>query len=165
VTDNTEKRTDREHLEQILCEEDIGRLALAVDNEPYVVPINYAYVDGRILLHCALDGKKLDFIRKNPNVCFEVSRQHGRPAPHAGDLCDAPFESVICFGIARILDDVEERCTVLNEFQLRFVTPDKPSKPITVERVAKCGAIEITVKRMTGRRRAGKEKASWEWDL
>lgn len=156
--------TDKEEMERILREEDLGRLGLAADNEPYIVPINYTYCDGRIFFHCALEGQKLDFIRKNPNVCFEVSRQHGRPAPHAGNLCDAPFESVICYGVARIVDDLKERQEVLNEFQARFSTPDKPREPISEQRAAKCGAVEIRVSRMTGRRKSGKEKAEWQWE-
>ena len=155
--------TDKEQMEAILHDEDVGRLGLALDNEPYVVPINYTYVDGRILVHCALEGRKLDFIRKNPNVCFEVSRQEGRPTSHAGDLCSAPFESVLCFGAARIIEDVHERRGLLSIFQERFSTPSKEREPISRERAEKCGAIEIRVSRMTGRRRAGKEKVAWEW--
>ena len=155
--------TDKEQMEAILRDEDVGRLGLAVDSEPYVVPINYTYVDGRILVHCALEGRKLDIIRQNPNVCFEVSRQEGRPTPHAGDRCDSPFESVLCFGTARIVEDVDERRDLLNIFQERFSTPSKPREPISIERAENCGAVEITVVRMTGRRRAGKEKAAWEW--
>ena len=155
--------TDKEQMEAILHDEDIGHLGLAVENEPYVVPINYTYVDGRILVHCALEGRKLDFIRRNPNVCFEVSRQEGRPRPHAGDLCNAPFESVLCFGAARIVEDLDERRGLLNVFQERFSTPSKTREPISLERAGKCGAIEIQVSRMTGRRRVGEEKAAWEW--
>ena len=156
--------SDRDEMERILREEDIGHLALAGDDSPYVVPLNYTYSNGRILFHCALEGKKLDLIGKNPKVCFEVSRQEGHPAEHAGDLCDAPFESVICYGSARIVDDLQERRELLNEFQERFGTPDKPRAPITEERASKCGAVEITISQMTGRARSGKDKAEWRWE-
>ena len=129
--------TDKEQMEAILRDEYVGRLGLAVDDEPYVVPINYTYVDGRVLVHCALEGRKLDFIRKNPNVCFEVSRQEGRPTPHAGDACDSPFDSVLCFGTARIVEDVDERCELLNHLQVRFSTPSKPRDPVSRERAGK----------------------------
>ena len=151
-------------MERILGEEDIGHLGLAHEGHVYVVPINYTYSDGRILFHCALEGRKLDMIRANPAVCFEVSRQEGRPAPHAGEVCDAPFESVICWGEARIVEDLDDREAILNEFQARYDAPDSPRQPITRERVKGCGAVEITVTRMTGRRRAGKEKLAWEWE-
>jgi len=156
--------TDRCEMERILQEESIGHLAMAADDDLYVIPLNYTYVGGRILFHCALEGKKLDSIRRNPGVCFEVSRQNGPPVPHAGDACDAPFESVICWGQARAIDDLEERQAMLNVFQARYDTPAKKREPISPERTAKCGAVEITVTRMTGRQCAGEEKASWEWE-
>ena len=155
--------TDKGRMEALLISETIGHIAMAVDNDAYVVPLNYAYVDGRILFHCALEGKKLDMIRANPQVCFTVSHEEGEPVEHKADNCDAPFESVLCFGTARVVDDMPERIQVLNEFQARFVTEANPRKPIGEERAVKCGAVEIKVQRMTGRRFAGKEKLFWEW--
>jgi nitroimidazol reductase NimA-like FMN-containing flavoprotein (pyridoxamine 5'-phosphate oxidase superfamily) len=156
--------TDRHEMERILQGESIGHLALAAGDELYLVPLNYTYLEGRILFHCGLEGRKLDLIRRSPSVCFEVSRQTSPPVPHAGDACDAPFESVICWGEARIIDDVAERQAILNEFQARYDTPAKTREPIPLERTANCGAVEITVTRMTGRRCAGEEKTSWEWE-
>lgn len=51
-----------------------GHLA-TVDGEgnPYVVPIDYRYVDGMIYFHGADKGQKIENIRRHPNVCFEVT--------------------------------------------------------------------------------------------
>jgi nitroimidazol reductase NimA-like FMN-containing flavoprotein (pyridoxamine 5'-phosphate oxidase superfamily) len=155
--------SDRQCMEQIVREGDIGYLALTSD-EPYVIPINYAYCDGRLLFHCALEGRKLDLIRANPTVCMAVARQEGHPAPHAGDACDNPFESVLCWGEARVIDDLDERQRILNEFQARYDTPEHQREPISLDRAEKCGAVEITVTRMTGRKVSGKEKLRWEWE-
>ena len=81
--------------------------------------------------------------------------------PHAGDACDNPFESVMCWGDARIIDDLEERAAILNEFQVRYGTDDNPRDTITAERVKGCGAIEITVTKMTGRRFTMQGKERW----
>lgn len=156
--------TDKAHMEAILEAEGVGHLGLAVGDEAYVVPLNFAYVDGRILFHCALEGKKLDMIRANPRVCFEVSRQQGAPTEHVGDLCDNPFHSVVCWGVARIVEDLTERVEVLNAFQARFNTPQTQRAPISTERAARCGAVEITVSRMTGRRWGAGENIRWEWE-
>jgi len=43
--------TERVVIEEVLRENQVGRLGTAVDGEPYVVPMNYAYVEGRILMH------------------------------------------------------------------------------------------------------------------
>jgi nitroimidazol reductase NimA-like FMN-containing flavoprotein (pyridoxamine 5'-phosphate oxidase superfamily) len=164
MSEAASRTNDRQRMEQILCAESVGHVAMTDGDELYLLPLNYTYVDGRILFHCALEGKKLDMIRANPKVCFEVSRQEGQPAPHAGELCDAPFESVICWGTARIIDDVRERQRVLHEFQARYAKYGQAPEPIPLERAEKCGAVEITVTRMTGRRRKASECGDWQWE-
>ena len=64
--------TERAVIEEILRENQVGRLGTAVGGEPYIVPMNYAYVQGRILMHTHRDGKKVRDINANPRVCFEV---------------------------------------------------------------------------------------------
>ena len=51
----------------------IGRIACYADNKPYIVPITYAYKDGYIYFH-SKDGKKIDMMNKNPEVCVEVDQ-------------------------------------------------------------------------------------------
>ena len=160
--DSTE---DLQQMEQILREESVGYLGMTANGELYVIPINYTYVDGRILFHCALEGRKLDMIRANPNVCFTVGRQHGEPTEHVGRNCDAPFESVICWGTARVVDDLDERHLILQQFQQRYATPENPRTELARERVANCGAVEIVVTRMTGRSAKGPHSARWQWSV
>jgi hypothetical protein len=139
-----------QEMEGLLQEEDLGYLGLCREGRPYVVPLNYSYGEGRILFHCGLEGKKLDFIRSNPEVCFTVARQPGPPRPHpAGETCHVNCDSVLCYGRARILDDMEEREVALNLFNRRF-RPQAPELP--PERVKNCGVVEIRISQMTGRR-------------
>ncbi len=65
--------TDKTQIEDILKKGNLLNLGLIDENSPYVVPMNYGYSDGKIYLHCAREGHKIDLIRKNPNVCFTVS--------------------------------------------------------------------------------------------
>ena len=105
--------TDMDQIRAILDKATVLRLGLAVDNEPYVVPMNYGHIleDGRLTLylHSAMRGKKLDMIRSNPRVFFELD-------------CDlTPFEgvkpcqyglsysSIMGRGRATIVEDVEEK--------------------------------------------------------
>lgn len=157
------KRDDKAHMEAVLRSEAVGHLAMAADGEIYVVPLNYTYDDGRILFHCALEGRKLDMIRAEPSVCFEVCRQGGPPRDHQGQRCDPPFVSVICWGRARVIEDIAERQEVLTAFQAPYSTPEQTFGPITPERAAACGAVAITVTRMTGRQAKGEENARWAW--
>jgi nitroimidazol reductase NimA-like FMN-containing flavoprotein (pyridoxamine 5'-phosphate oxidase superfamily) len=97
----------REEMEKLLREEVVGYLGLSMDGKPYVVPLNYGYADGKILFHCALTGKKLDYLRANPHVCFTVGRQAGEVRRHAGDPCHVDSDSVICYGKARVVEDLD----------------------------------------------------------
>ncbi len=64
--------TDKKRMEGILRGEKAGYLGLSIDGNPYVVPLNYGYVDGRIVFHCALTGRKLDGLLADPRVCLTV---------------------------------------------------------------------------------------------
>ena len=107
------KITDEQQILDILDTAKVLHLGLAVDNEPYVVPLNYGYTmeDGRLTLylHGANQGKKLDMIRANPNVFFEMDC--GR-MPFEGKVpCQygVVYSSVMGRGTARIVEDVEEK--------------------------------------------------------
>ena len=84
MTKRERQITDEAQIRHILDTAKVLHLGLAVDNEPYVVPMNYGYTmeEGKLVLymHSALQGKKLDMMRANPKVFFEMD-------------CDlAPFE-------------------------------------------------------------------------
>jgi nitroimidazol reductase NimA-like FMN-containing flavoprotein (pyridoxamine 5'-phosphate oxidase superfamily) len=148
----------REEMEQILREEVLGYLGLAGAEQPYVVPLNYAYAAGKILFHCALTGQKLDAIRRNPRVCFTVGRQTGEVRDHAGAPCHVDSDSVVCYGRARLIGDPGERAAALNAFNRRF-RPEAPDIPR--ERVEQCMAVEITITEMTGRQERDRRRTYW----
>ena len=58
-------------IENLLREQTVGHLGCCDGSFPYVVPISYAY-DGEYIFCYSLEGRKIDVMRKNPNVCFQV---------------------------------------------------------------------------------------------
>ena len=105
--------TDESQIRAILDTAKVVHLALAVDNEPYVVPLNYGYTmeEGRLTLymHGAMQGKKLDMIRANPRVFFEMDCDR---VPFEGEKpCQygMVYSSIMGRGEARIVEDVEEK--------------------------------------------------------
>jgi uncharacterized protein len=64
------KLTD-EQIEDVLKENVLGRIGCSDGEKIYVVPINYAYDGKSIIAHSSL-GMKIEIMRKNPKVCFEV---------------------------------------------------------------------------------------------
>ena len=68
--------TDPEILNKILNESHICRLGLVENGEAYIVPVNFAHADGVIYIHSALAGRKIDIIRSNNRVSFEMELDH-----------------------------------------------------------------------------------------
>lgn len=105
--------TDPEKIKYILDTAKVLHLGLCVEDQPYVVPMNYGYTleDGRLVLylHSARQGKKLDMIRANPRVFFEAECDL---RPFAGTVAcqyGMSYASVMGRGTARIVEDVEEK--------------------------------------------------------
>ena len=91
---------ERVVMEEILREQDVGRLATAVDGVPYIVPINYADKEGKIIFHSHMEGKKMMNIRRNPLVCFEVDTGEIKTGEKPCDY-SWKYMSVIAIGEAK----------------------------------------------------------------
>lgn len=152
--------TERVVIEEILRENQVGHLGTAVGGEPYVVPMNYAYVQGRILMHTHRDGKKIRDIKVNPKVCFQVDSGE---MIEGDDPCGYSWEyrSVIAHGDARIVEDPARKLEVLRIISHKYAFGK--GQRLTGEAVDKFKnlvVIEITVTEMTGKRSPAKLKES-----
>ena len=105
--------TDEQQIRAILDSAKVLHLGLAVDNEPYVVPMNYGYMmeEGKltVYLHSAHRGKKLDMLQNNPKVFFELDCDW---VPFEGEKpCQygLSYSSLMARGTASIVEDVEEK--------------------------------------------------------
>ena len=113
MTKRERQITDEAQIRNILDTGKVLHLGLAVDNEPYVVPMNYGYTYENeklvLFLHSAHRGKKLDMIQANPKVFFEIDCDH---MPFEGKLpCQygMVYSSIMGRGVATIVEDVEEK--------------------------------------------------------
>ncbi len=91
-----------DEIEALLRRHRVGRLGCSVNDRPYVVPINYVY-DGESVYGYSTVGRKIEIMREQPRVCFEV------------DEIDNPssWRSVIAEGRYHEVDDPEVRRSVL----------------------------------------------------
>ena len=113
LTKRENQITDPEQILHILDTAKVLHLGLAVNDEPYVVPMNYGYTmeDGKLTLylHSAVKGKKLDMLQTNPKVFFSIDCDRmpfeGRVACQYGLV----YSSIMGRGTATIVEDVEEK--------------------------------------------------------
>jgi nitroimidazol reductase NimA-like FMN-containing flavoprotein (pyridoxamine 5'-phosphate oxidase superfamily) len=139
-------------IEEVLRENQVGRLGTAVDGRPYVVPMNFVYTDGRIILHTHRDGKKVKDIRRNPRVCFEVD---GGEMIEGGDPCEYSwrYRSVIATGTAVIVEDPEEKLKALRLLSDKYAFGK--GRRLGLEKVSRFEdlvVVEIRVEEMTGKK-------------
>lgn len=109
--------TDGEALKSMIERADACRLAFAVGGEPYMVTLNYGYEwDGelpRLFFHCAREGRKLEMMRANPRVCFELDLEH--ELSKGDSPCDwgMGYSSIVGYGtLSELKDDVERRAAL-----------------------------------------------------
>ena len=152
MTKRERQVTDPAQIQHILDAGKVLHLGLAVNNEPYVVPMNYGYTmeDGKLTLylHSAVRGKKLDMIRENPNVFFEIECDR---MPFEGQVpCQygMVYSSIMGRGEAVIVEDVEQKkaaMSILMKTQTGkdFTFEDRLVSIVTVIRI---DAAEYTAK-------------------
>lgn len=69
---NDKEITSPETIEKILKTAEICRLGLVDNNEAYIVPVNFAYTDNSIYIHSACNGLKIEILKQNGKVSFEL---------------------------------------------------------------------------------------------
>lgn len=134
---------------RVLESERRGVLAVCgSDGQPYAIPLNFYYEDGKIYFHGAKEGHKIDVIRENPKVSFNVYT-HGVPSQIKRGL---DVESVTVFGTIREMESNEEAVSFLRKAGLKYF-PDDPEyieKEVNSTRAA-VQMLELTIDHMTGK--------------
>lgn len=151
------RRADKEikdprEVEAVLREAEVGRLGTCVDGRPYVVPLSFAYRDGRILFHGAAEGKKMRDIAMNPRVCFEVDVAELLPAENPCNF-NFRYRSVIANGTARVIEDEEGRIEDLKLIVEKYAPGMGDRLGVDdVERFKNLAVVEITIDEMVGKK-------------
>jgi len=127
-----------------------GRLATCADGQPYITPVNFAYADPKIYIHCHVVGRKLDNIAANPQVCFEVSEPTKLYRDELPCNYGTRYTSVLAFGRARIVDEPEAKLAALNLIIDKYAAGHL-YQPITAEATATIKIIEIAVEKISGK--------------
>jgi len=98
---------DEAAMRQILKSTQYVTLAIAKDNEPYLVSLSHVYDEEKncIYFHCAEEGKKLDILRSNDKVWGQALIDHG----YAQGECSHYYASVMFSGRTTIVESRDEK--------------------------------------------------------
>lgn len=145
--------TDRNEIEEILSTAMVGRLGTCAHGIPYITPMNFTYdrETSKIFLHCANEGRKLENIRINQNICFEVEEVKNVIVKQPTCGSSVAYRSVIIFGTTRILSDYHAKSYALQKLADKYA-PQNPKVPFTDAMIQKTNVLEIEIREMTAKR-------------
>lgn len=144
--------TDFDEIMKIIAKCDTCRLALFDEEFPYIVPLNFGtdVENGELYLyfHGANVGTKLDLMRKNPKVTFEMDCEHNIILYEERMSCTMGYESVIGHGIVEFVED-EDKYEALKIMMRHYHSEDFVfnTKMMDVTTVFRVKVLDMTGKR------------------
>ena len=108
-----ERAMNAEETQQFLETATVGRLGMISKGEPYVVPLNYIYLDDLVYFHSAKEGRKMEALRGGARVCFEVDVLMGIRDDTDPCAMGTYFKSVTLFGDCDRVEDSTEALRAL----------------------------------------------------
>jgi len=96
-------------IDKVLSSSEICRLGFMDNDRPYILPFNYGYQDNCIYIHCANEGKKIDLIKKNNNVCIEIEQIARIERYEKACKWATRYRSLIGYGTVEIITDYEQK--------------------------------------------------------
>ena len=88
----------QEQIEELFLRAEVGRLGtFSQDGFPYVLPMHFVYFDNKIYLHGLAKGKKIDNIKFNSNVCFEIDEMLSLLYEGVENPCDVSISNILKF--------------------------------------------------------------------
>jgi uncharacterized protein len=114
---------DPETIQKIFNESEVCRIALSDDNKPYIVPMNFGYKDNTLFLHSASEGYKIDVLKRNKNVCFQMDIKTEIVKSESPCNWGMKYLSLIGSGKAHLIDNLSEKREALNVIMIKY-SPD-----------------------------------------
>lgn len=152
----------KEKIKEFLDAEHVGRIA-SIDETgyPQIIPMNFVFLNDAIYLHTHTRGEKLDNIKRNDKVGFEVDRElEFLPSyfedPKDASLADTLYISVVIKGSASIIEEKNEKALALNGLMKKY-QPEGGYEPLTPEMdvIDEVAIIKVTPDSIRGKYKIG----------
>ena len=138
-------------IKALFLEAQVGRLAtLNADGFPYITPVHFVYRGGRIYIHGLIKGQKIDNIKNDPRVCFEIDRMDHLIPHELPCEVNTAYQSIIAFGTASMVENPEKKIEILNEVVGKYM-PGLSGRPFPENMLKGTGIIEISISGVTGK--------------
>jgi nitroimidazol reductase NimA-like FMN-containing flavoprotein (pyridoxamine 5'-phosphate oxidase superfamily) len=137
-----------EEIEEIIKNASVCRLGILDGDTPYIVPLCFGYRENTLYFHTSLKSRKLELIRKHPNVCFEMdilSNPIPAPTPCKWTM---RYQSVVGFGKAVIVEEKAEKEEALAAIMAQYSSGEYT---FPEEKVRITAVIRMDIESMTGK--------------
>jgi nitroimidazol reductase NimA-like FMN-containing flavoprotein (pyridoxamine 5'-phosphate oxidase superfamily) len=141
--------TDKRRIEKIIKKAKVCRIGLSDNDMPYVVPVIFGYEDNCLYFHSYQQGKKIDILQKNNNICFEVDVDVELEKAKKACKWDVKYRSVIGFGKAYFVEELEEKRKAFDIIMAHYSDErfDFPEK-----KLVKAAVIKIEIESISGKK-------------
>ena len=148
------RRKDREITDIALIEDVIRnslvcRLGMSRNDQPYVVPLCFAYSDNTLYFHSAGEDLKLEILQQNPNVCVEFDIDQKVVQDDKPCKWSMKYRSVIGFGKGSVVEDLEEKKKGLDAIMQHYAGRSFEYVEAAIENTV---IIKVEVESMTGKK-------------
>jgi len=152
----------KEKIIEFLSSESTGRIAsIDVNGFPQIIPMNFVFINDIIYMHSHIRGEKLENIKKNDKVGFEVDRSlEFLPSyffdPIDASLADTLYISVVIKGTCHIVEDKKEKTLALNGLMKKY-QPEGGYEPMSpkMEVLNEVAVIKVIPNTMRGKYKIG----------
>jgi nitroimidazol reductase NimA-like FMN-containing flavoprotein (pyridoxamine 5'-phosphate oxidase superfamily) len=141
-------------IEQIINRADVCRIAIANENVPYIVTMNFGYTGNPkpvLYFHCANEGRKLEMILRNNYVCFEMDTDHEIYGGEKGCDWGMKYSSVVGYGNISIITEKEAKTIGLDCIMAKYGENKKYSFDEKV--LERTTILRLEIKEITGKRK------------
>lgn len=140
--------TDLNRIEQMMREAEICRLGFVDVGQAYIVPMNFGYDDGILYFHGGSTGKKMELLRKNPKVSFEMESRLNLNHYEEACRCDMQYACVMGTGIA---SEIKELATKKNALRVLMNQYQKKNWTFPDELVVKTSIIQVRIETLSAK--------------
>ena len=115
--------SDKTEIESIIDQCDICFVGITeADGTPYVIPMNFGYLNGQIMLHSAPEGKHLSLLTLSNRICVTFCTDRKLMYQHPDVACSYSMnsKSVVCKGSVSFLEDLQEKEEAMNQLMKKF---------------------------------------------
>jgi hypothetical protein len=135
-------------IDSIIDRAEVCRMALADGDQPYMVTLNFGYENDALYFHCALEGRKIDIIRRNSKACVSFDADTEMVTEEKACGWTMRYKSVVGFGRASLIEGHEAKkealAVIMRHYSDRAFTFQDAA-------VRKTMVIKVELERLTGK--------------